>query len=141
MLKFNESLPMKLVAAREVTMSFFRPILHEVDFTDQQWRVLRALSEFSGLEFKELAKLTCILSPSLTGIIKRLEERNLIYREKSQQDQRCTLLFLTPEATQIVDEVSVQIEKRYAQFKKKFGAKKLERLLKLLDEVETLPFF
>jgi homoprotocatechuate degradation regulator HpaR len=141
MLKFNESLPMKLVAAREVTMSFFRPILHEVDFTDQQWRVLRALSEFSGLEFKELAKLTCILSPSLTGIIKRLEERNLIYREKSQQDQRCTLLFLTDEAKLVVAEVGVDIEKRYQQFQKKFGEKKLARLIKLLDEVENLSFF
>lgn len=139
--KFNEYLPIKLVMAREVTMSFFRPILHEADFTDQQWRVLRALSEFSGLEFKELAKLTCILSPSLTGIIKRLEERNLIYREKSTQDQRCSFLFLTSEAIQIVEDVSVKIEKRYAQFKKKFGDKKLERLLKLLDDVESLSAF
>ena len=45
---FTESLPMALLQAREAAMRLFRPMLAEHDLTEQQWRVLRALSSAEG---------------------------------------------------------------------------------------------
>ena len=58
-------------------MLFFRPLLHDNAITEQQWRILRALYNYRELESKELAKRCCILSPSLTGILKRLATAGL----------------------------------------------------------------
>ena len=42
---FARSLPMQLMRARELVMRHFRPHLHDHDLTDQQWRIIRALTE------------------------------------------------------------------------------------------------
>ena len=39
----HRNLPLLLLQAREGVISRFRPILTEAGFTEQQWRVIRAL--------------------------------------------------------------------------------------------------
>ena len=138
MRKFDNSLPLKLLKSREAAMSFFRPILQEISLTEQQWRVIRALSEFGSLESKQLAECCCILSPSLTGIIKRLEQQNYIKRSKSSEDQRRVLLSLTEHAQQVFDEVSPRLEERYKAMAEQFSEKKMLQLQALLSELTQI---
>ena len=95
MRKFEDSLPLQLLKAREATMQFFRPLLLENSLSEQQWRVLRALYAYQELESKELANHCCLLSPSLTGILKRLQQQGYVQRRKSEEDQRRTIISLT----------------------------------------------
>ena len=138
MRKFDNSLPLKLLKSREVSMSFFRPILQEISLTEQQWRVIRALNEFGPLESKQLAECCCILSPSLTGIIKRLEQQNYIKRCKSSEDQRRVLLSLTEHAQQVFDDVSPRLEERYIAMTEQFSEKKMKQLQELLSELAQI---
>ena len=66
-------------------MEFFRPHLNRNNITEQQWRVIRILwqSEEQTLESHRLAKLACILPPSLTGVLVRLEQNGLETRNGS----------------------------------------------------------
>ena len=57
MRRFDQSLPMALLAARESIMAFFRPHLNELGLTEQQWRIIRVLREHDELEFHELASI------------------------------------------------------------------------------------
>ena len=132
MRKFDDSLPLKLLKARETALNFFRPILQEISLTEQQWRIIRALNEFGALESKQLAERCCILSPSLTGIIKRLEQQNFIQRQKSNEDQRRILLSLTDHAKKVFDEVSPRFEQRYSKITEQFGEEKMQELKELL---------
>ena len=132
MRKFDDSLPIKLLKAREAAMSFFRPILQEISLTDQQWRVIRALNEFGPIESKQLAECCCILSPSLTGIIKRLEQQGFVQRRKSEEDQRRVLLSLTKHAQQIFDDISPRLEQRYSKMTEQFSEEKMQQLKELL---------
>jgi len=132
MRKFDDSLPLKLLKAREATMNFFRPILQEISLTEQQWRIIRALKEFGPLESKQLAERCCILSPSLTGIIKRLEQQNFIKREQSSEDQRRVLLSLTSHANDVFDEVSPRLEACYQKMTVQFSEEKMQQLKELL---------
>ncbi|GGK60373.1 homoprotocatechuate degradation operon regulator HpaR [Amphritea balenae] len=138
MRKFNDSLPLQLLKAREASMQFFRPLLQENSITEQQWRVLRALKAYGELESKQLAEHCCILSPSLTGIIKRLEQQGYIKRRKSEEDQRRTLISLTEQALDLFERISPDVDARYKAFTDQFGEEKLLQLAELLHDLTEL---
>ena len=94
MLKPRQSLTLTLLQAREAAMSFFRPSLNEHGLTEQQWRVIRILSQHDELEIYQLAELACILKPSMTGVLVRMEAAGMVHRRKAEQDQRRVLVTL-----------------------------------------------
>lgn len=132
MRKFDDSLPLRLLKAREAAMGFFRPMLQEIPLTEQQWRVIRALNEFEELESKQLAELCCILSPSLTGIINRLEQQGYISRRKSPEDQRRILISLTDMAKEMFARMSPRVEARYKEMTEQFSQADMKALEDLL---------
>lgn len=135
MRKYEDSIPLKLLKAREVTMGFFRPVLQEIPLTEQQWRIIRALDEHGELESKQLAELCCILSPSLTGIISRLEQQDYIQRRRSPEDQRRVLISLTSNAKEMFDKVRPSLEACYQEITEQFTRENMEQLDKLLNQL------
>jgi homoprotocatechuate degradation regulator HpaR len=89
---FAHSLPMALLKAREAVMAGFRPDLEAHDLTEQQWRVLRVLTEHPGITAGELAERAALLRPSVSRIVGRLEERGLIDRRPGERDLRLARL-------------------------------------------------
>lgn len=138
MLKYEESLPLKLLKAREATMSFFRPVLQDISLTEQQWRIIRVLAQHQELESKQLADLCCILSPSLTGIINRLEQQGFIQRRKSPEDQRRILLSLTDKAQDMFERVTPLLQDRYQAITEQFTPENLEQLSQLLTQLSKI---
>ena len=135
---FSRSLPMALLRAREAVMRHFRPSLRAFDITEQQWRVLRALSSIAEIEVTELAKATFLLAPSLSRILRDLEERGLTRRRTSAKDMRLALVSITPAGMKLIEEAGVYSEEIYAEMTKRFGAAKLAELMELLREFEAL---
>lgn len=130
----NESLTIALLQAREVAMGLFRPILSEYDLTEQQWRIIRVLAEMHSCDFHVLARRTCILRPSLTGILLRMERDNLIIRLKPLNDQRKLYVSLTDKGQQIYTQAKKHIEQEYRRIEKGFSAEKLDELMVLLEQ-------
>lgn len=89
-IRLSPSLTLALVQAREATKTYFRPALNEMGLTEQQWRVICTLYQYDELENNHLAELTCILRPSLTGIVNRMAEQNLIIKSKDLHGLCCT---------------------------------------------------
>ncbi|WP_286239251.1 homoprotocatechuate degradation operon regulator HpaR [Neptuniibacter halophilus] len=138
MRKFEDSLPLQLLKAREATMHFFRPLLHENALTEQQWRVLRALYAYKEMESKELANRCCLLSPSLTGILKRLEQQGYVQRRKSEEDQRRTIISLSDKANELFQRLSPEVEARYKTFTDRYGEERLQQLMDMLKEIAEI---
>ncbi|MEM9035523.1 MAG: homoprotocatechuate degradation operon regulator HpaR [Actinomycetota bacterium] len=133
---FSASLPMALLQAREAAMRLFRPMLAEHDLTEQQWRVLRALTAVDEpIGAGALAERTFLLAPSLSRILANLVERRLISRSADPADQRRALFALTTDGVTMVGVVAPASEERYAAIEAAFGA---ERLGRLLDELHAL---
>ncbi|MGQ7172424.1 MarR family transcriptional regulator, partial [Escherichia sp. R-CC3] len=63
----------------------------------QQWRIVRILAESPSMDFHDLAYRACILRPSLTGILTRMERDGLVLRLKPINDQRKLYISLTKE--------------------------------------------
>ena len=95
MTRHRQSLTLDLLQAREAAMKFFRPSLNEHGLTEQQWRVIRILHQQGEIEMNRLADLACILKPSMTGVLTRMEALGLVGRRKVPHDQRLVLVFLT----------------------------------------------
>ena len=88
MREFSRSLPMSLLRAREAVMRQFRPSLRNHGLTEQQWRILRALTAVDTIEVTELARVAFLLGPSLSRILRDLEARDLIERRTAKADLR-----------------------------------------------------
>ncbi|MDX7992815.1 homoprotocatechuate degradation operon regulator HpaR [Xenorhabdus sp. Reich] len=131
----HESLTIALLQARETTMVFFRPILKSYNLTEQQWRIIRVLASSRSIDFHDLACLTCILRPSLTGILTRMERDRLIFRLKPMNDQRKLYVSLTPEGQELYEQAKGKIEAGYKAIEDAFSPEKMTQLLGLLDEL------
>jgi homoprotocatechuate degradation regulator HpaR len=138
MRKLDQSLPMALLRARELTMGYFRPMLNEHGLTEQQWRVIRVLQEYGRLEFHELSRVAWIQPPSLTGILTRLERAALVRRTRSKSDQRRLHLSLSRAGRRRFETVSGEAERRYGQIEQQLGRAKLRSLMKILREFDRL---
>lgn len=132
---FTRSLPMALLKAREAVMARFRPILRDHDITEQQWRVIRALNGRDGLEITALAHQCIILMPSLTRILKALEEKGLVKRFAVENDQRRTLIRLSRKGVALFEKVAPLSEAAYQEISSEVGPDKLGELYALLDGV------
>lgn len=138
MRRFEQSLPMALLAARESIMAFFRPHLNELGLTEQQWRVIRVLREHDELEFHELASIAKLLPPSLSGMLTRLERLRLIKRRRRSSDQRRLHIALSPEGVARFDVASRQMERIYRDIERRFGKRRLATLFNLLRSARAL---
>ena len=76
-------------------MAYFRPILNRYGVTEQQWRILRVLEDFGDQEAGVIAERACILPPSLTGILVRMEKASLIHRQRDHVDSRRLIISIS----------------------------------------------
>jgi len=132
------SLTLTLLPAREATMAFFRPALNAHDLTEQQWRVIRLLRQQGELESHQLAELACLLKPSMSGVLKRLERDGLVARRKSPEDQRRVFINLTVKGQQAFLAMSEEMGRNYDKILSQFGEQKLQQLMQLLDEMKKI---
>jgi homoprotocatechuate degradation regulator HpaR len=131
----RRALPIALLRAREAVMVRIRPILAERDITEQQWRVVRVLGEESPLDATEVAERACVLAPSLTRIIKALEDRKLITRTRDVVDGRRIALAVTPAGLDVIHDITPEIAPVYAELEARYGRERIELLLDMLGEL------
>jgi homoprotocatechuate degradation regulator HpaR len=137
--EFSRSLPMALLRAREAVMERFRPLLRRHGVTEQQWRVLRALSVAPESSASELGEATCIGLPSLSRILRALEARGLIGRRLKSTDQRTTLVSLTAAGRRFLGKAGVESEARYEALTTEIGRDDLRQLYALLERLSAMP--
>ena len=130
---FSRSLPMVLLRARETVMERFRPNLRAHNLTDQQWRILRALFDQGKKDLGELSNMCCILKPSITRIIRSMEERSLLKRSVDYYDQRRTIVSITTIGRDLISVVGPNSEAIYQDIASALGANELEDLYSKLD--------
>lgn len=131
--QFSRSLPMMLYRALDAVMPRFRTIFKKFGITEQQWRVLRVLSEVAALPLGELAALTLIPAPSLVGVVDRLQTAGLVDRRPAAGDRRVVLVHITQVGQERLDRLLSQVANAYATLKRSLPNEDWETLLKGLD--------
>ncbi len=128
----SRSLPIALIRAREGVMAPIREMLSETGITEQQWRVLRVLSEFGSQDTSTLADRASLLFPSLTRIVTTLRKKGLITQTRDDHDRRRQLIEITLEGQKIIDDHAATGADIVREFQRVLGEENYETLLDLL---------
>jgi homoprotocatechuate degradation regulator HpaR len=131
----HRNLPLLLLQAREQVIARFRPILNAHGITEQQWRIVRALIDTGPLEPREIGELCRISSPSLAGVLSRMEELGYIRRKRLDHDQRRLRVSLTPRSRALATRMAPRIEATYRQIETMIGADFSTSFYRALDEL------
>jgi homoprotocatechuate degradation regulator HpaR len=134
----DRSLAIALTRARESVVSRFRPLLAENGMSEQQWRVLRVLEEESPLDASCVAARACILAPSLTRMIRSLEDRHFVKRMRDADDGRRSLLSITAGGRAFIASLAPAALAINADLRSRYGAQRWEDLIDMLNDLAGL---
>ncbi len=129
----RRNLPLLLLQTRERLLARFRPVLQAAGITEQQYRVLRAIEASGPLEPRQIGAICHLSSPSLTGMLARMEAMGLVARERLAHDQRRVRVSLTPAARTMFRKMKPRIEAVYQRLEADLGAELTGEIYDTLD--------
>jgi MarR family transcriptional regulator, organic hydroperoxide resistance regulator len=94
-LHLDNQLCFSVYAASRAMALAYRPLLEPLGLTYPQYVAMLVLWEGDGVSLKQLGQRLQLDSGTLTPLIKRLEQRGLVRRERSSADERALQLRLT----------------------------------------------
>ncbi|MBU6260787.1 MAG: homoprotocatechuate degradation operon regulator HpaR, partial [Burkholderiales bacterium] len=134
----HRNLPLLLLQAREAVIARFRPLLNAQGVTEQQWRIVRSLLDTGPQEPRQIGRLCGISSPSLAGVLARMEDLDLVSRERLAHDQRRVRVSLTARSRRLAAALAPRIDAEYAALQARVGPELLARAYATLDELMRL---
>ena len=126
---FEQSLAAVMLGAKESVIAPMRSKLRDYNITEPQWRVMRVINDRGATDATGLAEVGLLHAPSVTRILKELEERKLVVRESDVNDRRRTLVALTPDGREIVKDISRHVLRVMRDYSERFGSQRLEKLV------------
>ncbi|WP_055076034.1 MarR family winged helix-turn-helix transcriptional regulator [Pseudanabaena sp. 'Roaring Creek'] len=79
--------------------------IREFELTPAQFDVIASLGNTSGMCMGELGEKTLITKGTLTGVIDRLIQKQLVSRETPSDNRRSVIVQLTPKGQQVFEQV------------------------------------
>ena len=134
----HRNLPLLLLHARESLFSHFRPLLHAHGVTEQQWRIIRVLVDDGPLEPRQIGHLCRFSSPSLAGILARMDAQGWVTRQRLEHDQRRVLVALTPQSEALAQRIAPAIEAVYTRVEQRLGQDFIQGFYAALDELISM---
>jgi homoprotocatechuate degradation regulator HpaR len=131
----RRNLPLLMLQAREHVIAHFRPILNAHGITEQQWRIVRLMLDTGPLEPHKIGELCRLSSPSLAGVLSRMENIGFVQRKRLADDQRRLLVSLTPRSRALASRMAPLIEAAYARIEDLLGKEFAEDFYRVLDEL------
>lgn len=101
------------VCAKEVVKKY-KPFLDEIDLTYTQYITMMVMWEHKEMNVKELGNFLFLDSGTLTPVLKKLEQKGYLTRERSKADERVLNVTITEEGEQL-KEKAVEIPAQIGQ--------------------------
>lgn len=136
-LELNEKVLVALVRASELFKKDSDTIFKNYGLTFSQYNVLRVLvnSPDGRNSVTHASKIMLVSSPNMTGIAKRLEKSGFIIRKNDTNDERVTLLEITPKGKRAVENIDVAHKANMANYLNGFTNDEKRRLLEDLKRL------
>ena len=128
---------LNLLVSGKIIESDFEAMLKPFGITRRQYNVLRILKGVypGGHPRAEIAARVLEQSPDITRIIDRLEDQELITRNKGKKDKRESLTMITPKGIALVDKAAksvIEFSNNIEKILTKQGCEKLSELCEKL---------
>ena len=122
LLKLSNQLCFPLYALSRKVTSHYLPLLEKIGLTYPQYLVMLVLWEEGSLSVKELGAKLMLDSGTLSPLLKKMEERNLVKRQRQKEDERVVLISLTEagenlkeKAAEIPEEIKCSLQLSYQE--------------------------
>ena len=102
-LKLNNQLCFPLYACAKEVVRRYKPFLVELDLTYTQYIAMMVLWEEKEINVKELGAKLYLDSGTLTPLLKKLEAKGYITRERSKEDERSLNISITEKGNELRD--------------------------------------
>jgi len=96
-LRLDLQLCFALYRASRAVIRAYGPLLEPLGLTYPQYLVLLTLWEEDGVPVKRLGDCLALDSATLTPLLKRLEQRGIVERQRDPEDERVVRIRLTPD--------------------------------------------
>ncbi|MBO5337283.1 MAG: MarR family transcriptional regulator [Lachnospiraceae bacterium] len=113
-LKLCNQLCFPLYACAKEVVRMYKPYLDEFDLTYTQYIAMLVLWEQEEISVKQLGELLYLDSGTLTPVLKKLEQKGYLHRERSKEDERVLLVTLT--------EVGEELKQKAVKIPRQMGA-------------------
>lgn len=110
-LKLENQLCFPLYACSREIVKKYKPYLDELDLTYTQYITMMVLWEKGQINVKELGECLYLDSGTLTPLLKKLEMKGWVTRQRAKEDERVLIVTLTEEGRQLRDRAAVVPEK------------------------------
>ena len=110
-MKLQDCINFILTHAQNAVFTYFKKELHHLGVTPIQYASLKCLWEEDGQMPSQLAETLHLDSSTVTGILSRLQDKNLIIRSFNTGDRRKVIVHLTDEGRALEKPVSDIIER------------------------------
>lgn len=114
--KLENQLCFPLYAASRLVTKCYQPLLKDFDITYPQYLVLLVLWENNGVPLSFISDKLLLQSNTLTPLVKRMEEMELLTRTRSATDERSVIIELTAkgeELKQLAENVPMQLAENF----------------------------
>ncbi len=112
-LKLENQICFPLYACSREIVKRYKPFLEEIDLTYTQYITMMVMWEKKCVNVKELGESLYLDSGTLTPLLKKLEAKGLLTRQRSERDERNLIVTITEEGEKM-KEKSVDIPFRMA---------------------------
>ena len=102
-LKLGNQLCFPLYACSKEIIRKYKPYLDDIDLTYTQYIAMMVLWEKKTVNVKMLGECLYLDSGTLTPVLKKLESKGYITRERSSEDERNLVVSITPEGEKLRD--------------------------------------
>lgn len=127
----------KLKLASQLMYRDFLERLEPYGLTPFHYLVLCCLWEENGLSTSGIADKLGQLGATLTGVVDRMEDRNLVYRERDPEDRRTVRIWLTPEGLKLKDVLPQVGEQTVNKALQGISKAEQELVSKVLDRITS----
>lgn len=103
-LKLEYQLCFPLYAASREVIKQYRPLLEPLGLTYTQYIAMMVMWEKEETNVKEMGELLLLDSGTLTPVLKSLEAKGLVTRERSSEDERVLIVKITESGRALKDE-------------------------------------
>lgn len=105
LLKLDKQICFPLYALSREVIKLYKPLLDPFDLTYTQYITLMVLWETPEIHFKTLGEILHLDSGTLTPVVKKLENRHLLEKYRTKEDDRKVMVKLTDEGHQLKEEI------------------------------------
>ena len=112
-IKLENQICFPLYACAKEIVRRYKPFLDELDLTYTQYITMMVLWEEKEMNVKELGKRLYLDSGTLTPVLKRLEQKKYVVRQRDIKDERSLIVSVTKEG-EMLREKAVEIPYKMA---------------------------